>query len=412
MSYGDFAAFIIAIATMLLVAHAMTRLGRRVKCPSIVGELSAGIFLGPTVFGILSPDTYHTLYATDDISFALNGLFNISAIMLLFLAGSEIQPSLITKYKKVVMYVTFMGMIVPFVSGFAIAWCFPYLFKLPACTIKWNFAVFLGIALSMSALPVIANILIDLRLIKTKVGTVIIASAMLTDIIGWISFATVTKMQNQAHTMISVSHGLGYNAITTLASIFLVIIFSKYCIHRLATQINAGRLKTKNLLPISLIICLLYAIFTESVMHVHYSLGAFIAGITLGQFLKQQKNCKRIIGYLVRVLFAPLFFVSIGTKLNLIKDLDVTLTLTIVILAFLSKILGATLGAYWGGFSIKNSLLVGTGINARGAIEIILATLALSIGLITPTIFVSLTIMALVTTAISGIILKQFSHKL
>jgi Kef-type K+ transport system membrane component KefB len=160
-------------------------------------------------------------------------------------------------------------------------------------------------------------------------------------------------------------------------------------------------------LSISLGICLLSAAFTQSI-NIHAILGAFIAGIAFGDSVHLREQAREIIHQFVTNFFAPLFFVSIGLKVNFITNFDITVVTIILLLAFIGKVLGASIGARLGGMSKNNSLAVGFGMNARGAMEIILGTLALNAGLISPPIFVALVLMALITSLTSGPLMKKF----
>lgn len=160
-------------------------------------------------------------------------------------------------------------------------------------------------------------------------------------------------------------------------------------------------------LSISLGICLLSAAFTESI-NIHAILGAFIAGIAFGDSVQLKEQAREIIHQFVTNFFAPLFFVSIGLKVNFIQNFDLQIVLIVLILAYVGKVLGAFIGARIGGMSKNHALAVGFGMNARGAMEIILGTLALNAGLISKPIFVALIIMALVTSITSAPLMKRF----
>jgi Kef-type K+ transport system membrane component KefB len=160
-------------------------------------------------------------------------------------------------------------------------------------------------------------------------------------------------------------------------------------------------------LSISLGICLLSAAFTESI-HIHAILGAFIAGIAIGDSVHLREQAREIIHQFVTNFFAPLFFVSIGLKVNFIENFNPSIVSIVLVLAFFGKLVGASIGARIGGMSRNHSIAVGFGMNARGAMEIILGTLALNAGLISKPIFVALVIMALVTSLSTGPLMKKF----
>jgi len=158
-------------------------------------------------------------------------------------------------------------------------------------------------------------------------------------------------------------------------------------------------------LSLSLSLCFLAAAFTESI-GIHAIFGAFMIGVALGDSKHLSEKAKEIVHQFINNIFAPLFFVGIGLKVNFLVNFDFTITIVILIIAFAGKLIGAGTGAYLGGFSKRESLAVGFGMNARGAMEIILGLIALEAGLINPTIFVSLVIMALITSMTSGPMMK------
>jgi Kef-type K+ transport system membrane component KefB len=162
-------------------------------------------------------------------------------------------------------------------------------------------------------------------------------------------------------------------------------------------------------LSLSLGVCFFSAALTER-LGIHAVLGAFIAGIAIGDSVKLNEKAREIIHQFISNIFAPLFFVSIGLKINFIENFNLYITLIVLVIAYSGKLIGASLGAKLGGFSNKESLAVGFGLNARGAMEIILGTLALEAGLINEVIFVALVIMALITSITSGSALKWLAN--
>ena len=325
--------------------------------------------------------------------------------MLLFVAGMEVQLSLVLKLGKVAVYTSFFSMIIPFSIGFGVAWFFPAAFGTPVDEMgKLLFSLFMGTALSISALPVIARILMDLNILKTPIGMLIIASAMFNDLVGWLVFSFVLSLTggDHSHTM-----GIGYTVAYIFGFGLFMLTIGKRIIDRTLPWIQTKLSWPGGVLSISLGICLVCAAFTEYI-NINAILGAFIAGIAFGDSVQLNERAKEIIHQFVTNFFAPLFFVSIGLRVNFIENFDLMTVSIILLLAYIGTISGASLGAYLGGMSKRNSLAVAFGLNARGAMEIILGTLALNAGLISPKIFVALVIMALVTSLTSGPLMKKF----
>jgi Kef-type K+ transport system membrane component KefB len=405
LSHSDLIVFLLSLSTMLLFSRIMAELGKKLKLPIVMGELVVGIILGPTILGMIYPELYEFLFPKfGRVPAALDGIFSISVIFLLFVAGMEVQLSLVLKQGKIAVYTSTFSMIIPFFTGFAVAWYFPEVFGIRSSQEeKFLFALFFGTALSISALPVIARILIDMNLFKTPVGMLIIASAMFNDLIGWLIFSLILSLAGKG----TDTMGLGYTIAYILGFGLFMLTIGKKIIDRILPWIQNKLSCPGGVLAFSLGICLLCAAFTESI-NIHAILGAFIAGIAIGDSVQLHEKAREIIHQFITNFFAPLFFVSIGLKVNFIENFDAVIVLIVLVLAYVGKVVGATAGAYLGGMRNRNALAVSFGLNARGSMEIILGTLALNAGLISPKIFVALIVMALVTSLTSAPLMKKF----
>ncbi|MCC7302891.1 MAG: cation:proton antiporter [Bacteroidia bacterium] len=395
---------LLSISVMLISSRVLAELGKRWKLPVVMGELFVGILLGPTVLGLISPETFSFLFPpTGNVPIAMDGIFKLSVVMLLFVAGMEVQLPLVLKQGKVAISTSFFSMIIPFATGFAVAWYFPELFGINAeGKIRLLFALFLGTALSISALPVIVRILMDMNLFKTNVGMVIVASAMFNDLFGWLIFSVVLSMAGQPDNM-----NIGYTILWVLGFGIFMLTIGKKIIDRILPWVQNKLSWPGGVLSGTLGLCLLCAAFTESI-HIHAILGAFIAGIAIGDSVQLHERAREIIHQFVTNFFAPLFFVSIGLKLDFVENFNPVIVGVVLLLSFAGKVLGAYIGARLGGMGTSNSLAVGFGMNARGAMEIILGTLAYQAGLISQPIFVALVVMALVTSLSSGPLMRKF----
>lgn len=405
LSHSDLIVFLLSLSTMLLFSRIMAELGKKLKLPIVMGELVVGIILGPTILGMIYPELHEFLFPKfGRVPVALDGIFSISVIFLLFVAGMEVQLSLVLKQGKIAVYTSTFSMIIPFFTGFAVAWYFPEVFGIRSSQEeKFLFALFFGTALSISALPVIARILIDMNLFKTPVGMLIIASAMFNDLIGWLIFSLILSLAGKG----TDTMGLGYTIAYILGFGLFMLTIGKKIIDRILPWIQNKLSCPGGVLAFSLGICLLCAAFSESI-NIHAILGAFIAGIAIGDSVQLHEKAREIIHQFITNFFAPLFFVSIGLKVNFIENFDAVIVLIVLVLAYVGKVVGATAGAYLGGMRNRNALAVSFGLNARGSMEIILGTLALNAGLISPKIFVALIVMALVTSLTSAPLMKKF----
>jgi len=403
----DLVILLLAISTMLLLSRFASELGRKVGLPIVMGELLVGIALGPTVLGTLSPTIYNTIFpftTNAHVSLALDGLFSLAVIMLLFVAGLEIQLSQVIRQGRITVFAGFGSMILPFASGFAAAWFAPHWFNV-AKSDHILFALFLGTAMSISALPVIARILLDMKLFKTKVGMVIISSAIFNDLIGWLFFSFILSLSAEG-----TNDGAG-SIVSTLIyivafSVFMLVI-GRLLLNRILPWVQTRLSWPGGVLSLSLGFCLLCAAFTESI-HIHAILGAFIAGIAIGDSVHLREEAREIMHQFVTNFFAPLFFVSIGLKVDFIQYFDGFIVAIVLIIACVGKVVGASLGARLGGMHWHHAMAVGFGLNARGAMEILLGSLAFQAGLIAQPIFVALVVMALVTSITSAPMIRYF----
>jgi len=404
ISHHELVVLLIGMASMLILSRIASELARSVRFPVVMGEIIIGIILGPTILGNFAPEVSAYIFPiSGNASIALNGITMVAVIMMLFVAGMEVQLPVVLKQGKAAVLTSSLSMIIPFTLGFVTAWYYPQWFG-QSEEYKLLFALFFGTALSISALPVIARILIDMGLFKTKIGMIIIASAMFNDLLGWLIFSFIlSSMQTTANT----SNEFTYTIIYIVGFGLFMLTIGRKILDKIMPWMQQKLSWPGGVLSISLGICFLSAAFTESI-GIHAILGAFIAGIAIGDSVHLKEKAREIIYQFVTNIFAPLFFVSIGLKVNFIENFNGTLVLLVLVVAYIGKVSGASIGARLGGFTRKESLAVGFGMNARGAMEIILGTLALQAGLINEPIFVALVIMALLTSLTSGPMMRLF----
>ncbi len=397
----DLFTLLIALGVMLIFARLFAEIGKKFKLPVVMGEIIAGILLGPTVLGTIDPEFFSQIFPKEGgAKIALDGITSVAVILLLFVAGLEIQLQLILKQGKAAIYTSFTSMIIPFALGFCAVWFVPHWFNYESNT-RLAYALFFGTAMAISAIPVIAKILLDLNLYKTKVGQIIMASAIFDDLTGWLMFSLILSMIGKEGEMTNIWYTVGMIICFGLFMLFI----GKKIIDSALPWIQTKLSWPGGVLSIALGLCFLSAAFTERI-GLHAILGAFIMGIAFGDSVHLHEKAREIIHQFVTNIFAPLFFVTLGLKVNFIQNFDITLVAIVLFLAVFCKVFGASLGAYMGGFSKRESLAVGFGLNARGAMEIILATLALDAGLIDEKMFVALAVMALVTSLMSGPLMK------
>ncbi len=392
---------LVQLGIMLLVGRLFAEFARKLKQPTVVGEIIAGIVLGPTILGMISPESFQLIFPVGSSSLVLDGFVQVAVVMLLFIAGLEVDLHIVLQQGKQALFTSLLGLLIPFFIGFIFPYYWPEFFGLVNSNQRLAFALFMGTSMAITALPVIARILMDLGIFRTRMGMLVISSAMINDLIGWLIFSVVLGMIGQGQREFS----LVYTVLLTLGFTALMLTLGRGILNRILPWINKKLAWPGGVLSISLGICFLAAAFTEFI-GIHAIFGAFIFGVALGDSEHMSERAKEIIHQFINNIFAPLFFVAIGLKVNFIVNFDVTLTLVIIAIAFAGKIIGSGLGTRLGGFSWKESLAASFGMNARGAMEIILGLIALDYGLINERVFVSLVVMALVTSMTSGPLMK------
>lgn len=401
LTHSEVINLLLQLATMLILARLFAEIARKFKQPAVVGEILAGILLGPTIMGGIFPEVFEFLFKANPMSnIALDGYIQISVILLLFIAGLEVELNLVISQGKKALNISFFGLAIPFAFGFTAPFFFAEFFGFEDGS-KLLFSLFMGTAMAISALPVIVRTLMDLDLFKSRMGMMIVSAAMVDDLIGWMIFSIILSfMGKEASTM-----GLGYTILLTIGFAAFMITVGKRLINQVLPWINKRLSWPGGLLSLSLAACFLSAAFTEFI-GIHAIFGAFLLGVALGDSEHMSEKAKEIIHQFVNNIFAPVFFVSIGLKVNFFTNFDPLLVLVVILVAYAGKVIGCGFGAIRGGLDKWESLSIGFGMNARGAMEIILGLIALDVGLINEKLFVALVVMALVTSMTSGPLMK------
>lgn len=399
----------LSLAVLLGMARLVGELMQKLDQPAVIGEILAGILLGPTVLGTIRPDIYAALFpSTGAMPIVIDTVTTLGVVFFLLTAGLEIDLRSIFRQGRSALLVSFLGVIIPFLFGAGAAGAFPRFLGAEPHADRLIFALFVGTALSISALPVIAKILMDLNLLRSEMGTVVMSSAMFDDLVGWILFSMILGMMN------STTGGLSFSGIKrTVILVFLFVGLSltavRWLIDKVLPFLQAHTKWPGGVLGFIFTLTLLAAAFAEYA-GIHAVFGAFIIGIAVGESTHLRKRTSDHIHEIVTNVFAPFFFASIGLRTNFVTNFNWHLTLTVIAVASLGKLLGAGWGAHLGGLDRRTSWGVGLAMNARGAMEMILGLLALQFGLIRESMFVALVVMALFTSMVSAPAIHYLIH--
>ncbi len=409
LNHHEVIVLLLQLSVLLIFARIFGEISRMLKQPAIIGEILAGVVLGPSVFGKLFPDIFSLVFKSSQNSFfALDGISSIGIILLLFVAGMELELSLIVKNGKATSIISFFGVLFPFFIGFAGAWYFYDTLISQDMSHRLTFSLFFGTAISIPALSIIAKILLDLNLLKSKAGSIILSVAMVDDLIGWILFSVILSMMAGAASVFD----LPTIVITVLAFIALMLTLGRAIIDKIIPIIKKYISGSSGVVAFSIMLCLLGSLFTQYI-GVHSIFGAFIIGIAVGNAEHFTHESKEIIHQFTTSFFAPLFFVMIGLKIDFIENFNIVLVLFVMIFSFLTKIMGAWFGSFYVAKLPKyEALAVSFGVNARGIMAIFLGIIGLETGLINQEMFVALVLMMVVTSFTSGSLLSSVVKKI
>lgn len=397
---NDLTVLFLSLAVLLGAARLLGEIARHLGQPSLLGELLAGILLGPTLFDYVSPEFHAWLFPTEGHAHtAVYGFGQLSVAFLLLVAGLEVDLSSVWRQGKAAASVSVTGVVLPFAIGFGMAYFLPSFMGIedPNGPLV-PFAAFIGIAMSISALPVISRILMDLNLFKSDMGMLIMSAAMVNDLIGWMGFAFVLAM-------ISGDEGSGSSVVMSIGMTLLftavILTLGRWVFHKTLPFVQAHTVWPSGVITFVLAIALFCGAITEWI-GVHSIFGAFLAGVALGDSSHLSERTRDIIHQFVISIFAPIFFAMLAVQTNFIEAFDPMLVIVVLVVAIFAKVFGCYVGAAWAGMSKRESMATAFGMTARGAMEMVLADLARSAGLITDELFVAILIMALVTSLISG----------
>jgi Kef-type K+ transport system membrane component KefB len=357
----------------------------------VIGEIVAGLLLGPSFFGWIAPALYARLFPPASLP-ALNELSQIGLVLFMFLVGLHLDLAEVYALRRVAGLAGLLSCLVPFVLGLALAR--PLHVLAPSSPIL-PFTLLIAVSMSITAFPVLARILADQKLTATRLGHVAIACAALNDVLAWSFLAWIVAISRSGETS-----ALGPFAI------LLAYIFGMFAVFRPVLRRFTARLTAAHELPIMLIFVFLSSWVTE-LAGFHALFGAFLAGVVWPRSDSKRNPVAARIEPLATALLIPLFFSYTGLRTN-VGALGVNLGLTALVIgvAIVGKVGGAFTGARITGFDTRNSLALGCLLNTRGLVELIVLNVGLDLGLLSPALFSMMVLMALVTTVITTPVLK------
>jgi len=385
------------IVTIIIVARFFGWVFRKIGQPSVIGEIIAGIVLGPSLLGLYFPEFSLALFPVDSLG-NLQFLSQIGLILFMFVIGMELDLKVLQNRAKDAVVISHASIVIPFALGIGLAY-FVYFRFAPEEVAFLPFALFMGIAMSITAFPVLARIVQERGINKTKLGAVVITCAAADDITAWCILAAVIAIV-KAGTFVSSLYIIGMAMVYVLAMLFVVKPFLAKIGELYATKDSINK-------PVVAIffLTLIISSYTTEIIGIHALFGAFMTGVIMPDITKFRNLFIEKVEDVSLILLLPLFFVFTGlrTEIGLINDPFLwRVTGFIILVAVIGKFLGSALAAKFVGQSWRDSFTIGALMNTRGLMELIVLILGLDLKVLTPEVFTMMVIMALVTTFMTG----------
>ncbi|QIS18421.1 cation:proton antiporter [Nocardia terpenica] len=394
---------LVQLAVLLAAARALGALAARIGMPAVVGELTAGVLLGPSVLSHLIPSVSRWLFpAQAEQLHLLDGIGQLGVLLLVGLAGMQLDMGHVRRNAGKAAKVSLGGLLIPLALGVGVGLLIPVPLR-PADTGRPLFAMFLGVAICVTAIPVIAKTLMELKLTHRDIGQLILTAGVIDDAAGWLLLSMVSAMATSGLRGATIASSLGWLA--------LVLVFAAFVGRPLVRTVmrRAEATGDSTIAVGTAVMLLLLAGAGTQAMNFEAILGSFFCGILIG-------SCGVDLGRLaplntlVMSVLAPIFFASVGLRMDLsaLTHWPVLLAaLGILAVAIVGKFLGAALGGWGSGLSRTECVALGAGMNARGVIQVIIALVGLRLGVLGTEAYTVLILVAIVTSVMAAPILRR-----
>jgi Kef-type K+ transport system membrane component KefB len=393
------------LVIILLIARLMGYLFQLIGQPMVIGEIVAGLLLGPSVLGMLAPHISSVIFPENSVNI-LEQLSQLGLIFFMFIIGMELDTQSFKKSANTAILISVASIVIPFISGILLAF---YLYEgfAPANIPFSSFALFMGTTMSITAFPILARIVQERKLTKTLVGTMAISIAAIGDVVAWCILAVViaiVKSGGISHSLVTIVLSIVY-----ISGMFFIV---KPLMFRIGRVYASRETMSKPIVALVFLLILLSALITEAI-GIHVLFGAFMAGVVMPDNLNFKRVFTEKIEDVSLVILLPLFFVSTGlrTQIGLIDSLHLWIVCGLIILAaIVGKFGGTLIASRYSGLSWSHSLALGVLMNAKGLMELIVLNIGYDLGILSPEVFAMLVIMAIATTLITGPGLNIVNH--
>ena len=384
---------LLQIVTIVLSSKLLAWLVSKIGQPLVIGEIIAGILLGPSVLGHFWPEVSNFIFQADSLP-NLNFLSQLGLILFMFIIGLELDIHLLKHKAHTAVVVSHTSIIIPFAMGVSLAY-FLYATFAPPHISFLAFGLFMGIAMSITAFPVLARILHERGLTKTSLGSLAITCAAADDVTAWCILAAVIAIVKAGNAISAV-----FTVFLSIVYVFAMLKLVRPWLERLETKYASAESLNKTFAVVSFVVLFLSALTTE-VIGIHALFGAFLAGVSMPTLAGFRKLLASRIEDVSLVVLLPLFFAFTGlkTQIGLLNEGSTWLVCGLIILvAVAGKFGGSLLAAKFTGQSWTDSFAIGALMNTRGLMELIVLNIGYDLGVLSPTVFTMMVLMALVTT--------------
>jgi len=391
------ALFFVQLGVLLLIGRGLGEIMQKLGQPAVMGQLLGGVLLGPSVFGLVWPDGQHALFpGAPEQRSMINAVSQLGILMLLLSTGMETDLRLVRRVGRAAIAVAAAGVTVPFICGFALGEMLPDSI-LPNPQARLVTALFLATALSISSIKIVAMVVREMNFMRRDIGQIIVASAILEDACGWIIIAVSFGLASSGTIDV---RSVSFAVLGTLVFLATSLTVGRRIVFRLIRWTNDNFASEYAVITCILLIMMAMALITYAI-GVQTVLGAFVAGVLIGQSPILTRHIDQQLRGLIAALFMPVFFglSGLSADLTILKNPDLLVLAAILILiASFGKFAGAFVGGKLGGLNRRESFALACAMNARGSTEVIVASIGLSAGVFSENLYTLIVGMAVVTT--------------
>ncbi|HVR80233.1 MAG TPA: cation:proton antiporter [Acidimicrobiia bacterium] len=408
LSEHEVLVFLVQLALLVGVARMFGWLMKIIGQPPVVGELLAGVILGPTLFGRVAPDAFDWVFGEPTVTSVIFGIAWLGVIMLLVVIGFETDLGIIARFRKAALSVSAGALLVPLTVAGTLAFLVPVSFigagPEGEGVDRVVFAGFLALALSVSALPVVAKILQDMGFLRRNFGQITLAAGMTMDAVGWLILAALSGIALDGFQPDEL--GVSFGGLV----VFLILSFTlfRWVIDRLFRYVMAKGSSITAALSITIVAALVGGAVTQA-LHIEAILGAYIVGILLAGLRHQLPQVRSILETVTTSLLAPVFFAFSGLRVDLgLLETGEVISWTAILIgaAIVAKITGTIVGGFFAGVRGREALALGSGLSALGAMGVVVAIIGLNLGVVSETGYTVMVLAAVVTSIVAPQLLK------